>query len=99
VRRRVWSERAARQLGEIHAFIARVNPTAADRVLARIIAATARLEEYPYSARAGEAVGTRELVIPRIPYIVVYSVADDAIEIHGVFHTARDPRSRGFHEG
>ena len=85
--------RAARHLSEIHSYVARVNPAAADRILTRIITATARLEKFPYSARVGEAGGTRELVIPRLPYIVVYSVTDDVIEIHGVFHTARDPRS------
>jgi len=40
--------------------------------------------------RNGEIKGTRELVIPRIPYIVAYRVGDDRIEILFVQHGARE---------
>ena len=32
--------------------------------------------------------GTRELVVPGLPYIVVYRVGSDAVEILRVYHTA-----------
>ena len=68
-------------------------------MVARIIKATERLEHHPFSAPAGRIASTRQLVVPGLPYVVIYAVAEDAIVIHGVFHTARDPRSRGLHEG
>lgn len=99
MKRRVWSARAARHLSEIFDFIAAENPAAAGRVVARILSATERLERHPFSAPAGRVPGTRQLVVPTLPYVVIHVVGPDAIEIHGVFHTARHPRSRGFHEG
>jgi addiction module RelE/StbE family toxin len=98
VKRRIWSARAARHLSEIHGYVSHENPAAADRVLARIIATTERLERHPFSARAGVVLGTRELIVSGLPYVVIYVVTDDSIEIRGVFHTSRDPRSRGCHE-
>jgi addiction module RelE/StbE family toxin len=86
-------------LAEIFDYIAKENPSAAGRVMARILSATERLERHPFSAPAGRVLGTRQLVVPNLPYVVIYVVGQNAIEIHGVFHTARHPRSRGFHEG
>jgi hypothetical protein len=42
--------------------------------------------------------GTRQLVVTGVPDVGIYAVADTAMEIHGVFHTARHPHSRGLHE-
>ncbi len=99
MKRRVWSARAARHLSEIFDYIANENSAAAGRVVSRILNATERLERLPYSAPAGRVPGTRQLVVPGLPYVVIYVVGQSAIEIHGVFHTARHPRSRGVHEG
>jgi len=33
--------------------------------------------------------GRRELVFPPLPYIVVYSVTDSAVEISRIFHGAQ----------
>ena len=99
MKRRVWSARAARHLSEIFDHIAKDNPAAAGRVVARILSATERLERHPYSAPASRVPVTRQLVVPNLPYVVIYVVGQTAVEIHGVFHTARHPRSRGFHEG
>ena len=38
----------------------------------------------------GQIAGTRELVIPGLPYLVIYRVHADQVEILRVFHTARD---------
>jgi toxin ParE1/3/4 len=43
----------------------------------------------PHRGRPGRWPGTRELVIPRTPYIVPYRVQGDLIEILRVFHGAR----------
>jgi toxin ParE1/3/4 len=47
------------------------------------------LVELPHRGRPGRWPGTRELVIPRTPYIVPYRVRGDFIEILRVFHGAR----------
>lgn len=94
MRRRRWSRRAARHLDGIRRYIAKDRPEAADRVVGRIVEATERLEAFPFSARRGAVKGTRELVVSGIPYIVVYVVTEDSVDIHGVFHAARAPSAR-----
>ncbi len=37
--------------------------------------------------------GTRELIVTNLPYIVLYRVSGDAVEILRVFHTAQDPEN------
>ena len=71
-------------------FIAADNPRAATDVRRRIRTAVLRLVDFPQSGRAGQLAGTRELVVPGLPYIVVYRVGRDAVEILRVFHAARN---------
>ncbi|WP_422641803.1 type II toxin-antitoxin system RelE/ParE family toxin [Zavarzinia sp.] len=54
-----------------------------------ILETVARLSEHPHLGRAGRVADTRELVISRTPYVAVYSVGPDAIDILAVFHGAR----------
>jgi toxin ParE1/3/4 len=46
--------------------------------------------------RAGRDEGTREWVVPRLPYMVVYEVDEDRNEVIviAVFHGAQDWRAR-----
>jgi toxin ParE1/3/4 len=91
----VWfSPSAKADIQAIYDFIARENPTAASRVIAAIETATMQLSQFPLSGRTGVVETTRELVIPRQPYIAVYRVADDEVHVIAVFHAAQDlPRA------
>ena len=70
-------------------YIAEDDPTAASRLAQRIFEAVDSLIPYPLLGRAGRVVGTRELVISRTPYIAVYRMRGQAIEVLAVLHTAR----------
>jgi toxin ParE1/3/4 len=85
-------EAAYRDLDEIHAWNAQERPTAADRVIDRIVRSTALLGHFPFIGRAGKLPGTREWVVAGLPYVVVYAVdeAADELTIIAVFHTARN---------
>jgi plasmid stabilization system protein ParE len=52
--------------------------------------AVLRLGEFPQSGRAGHFPGTRELVLAGLPYVVVYRVTPDSVEIIRVFHASMD---------
>jgi toxin ParE1/3/4 len=82
---------ALRDLGNIHNYIARDDPAAADRVVDRIRTAVSRLESFPYSGRPGPR-GVRLLSVPDLPYIVIHRVDRDMVRIVAVFHTARQRR-------
>jgi plasmid stabilization system protein ParE len=80
----------------IHAYIASDNPQAAKYVVQGIREAVNRLSQFPDSGRPGKVAGTRELVLPQWPYIVVYRVISDEVHILRAFHAATDwwnPRS------
>jgi addiction module RelE/StbE family toxin len=85
----VFAPQAIVDLEELHAFIARDSPARAHKVLARIRTATNRLIVFPESGRTGYVEGTRELIVPRLPYRVIYRLRDDDVVIERVLHTAR----------
>lgn len=71
------------------AYIAERNPRAAVDMGDAILAAVARLADYPGSGRPGRVQGTRELVVTGTPYVVVYRVEPSAVTILRVLHGAR----------
>lgn len=90
--RLVITEPAAHDLDGIVDYIATDNPDAAENVYRSIVAAARRLIDFPALGRSGWLPGTRELVIPDFPYIIVYQVdaVHDTVTVLAVFHGARD---------
>lgn len=84
-----WTVRAVRRLDQVGAYIARDDPSAAARVVARLISGVDLLAEHPAMGRVGRLPGTRELVFADIPYIVAYRVGATTIDILTVMHTAQ----------
>ena len=85
-----FSYKAQADIQSIYEFIAAHNQTAAGRVVSVIEQTTKRLADFPLSGRAGAIELTRELVIPRLPYIAVYRLNGGVVEIIAVFHAAQD---------
>jgi toxin ParE1/3/4 len=48
------------------------------------------LKELPRRGRVGREEGTRELLFPPLPYIVVYRLRDQSIEVLRIHHAAQD---------
>jgi addiction module RelE/StbE family toxin len=87
-----YTRRARRHLEGIAHYIAERNANAALRVGARIRETIELLEHFPEIGRHGVLAGTRELVVPSLPYIVVYRIetgADAAVTILGIYHGAQ----------
>lgn len=90
----LFTSAARADIAAIFEYIARDNRNAARQVVAAIEYATDRLALFPQSGRVGAVETTRELVVPRLPFIVVYRIQGDMVEIIAVFHAAQD-RPRG----
>jgi len=91
-----WLAEAGQDLIGIRQYIARDHPIAAKDVAEQILATIDYLLDHPGIGRAGKLHGTRELVIPSLPYIVLYRVRGEVIEILGVLHTSRQqPQEKG----
>ena len=70
--------------------IERDNPEAARRVARTIYDGCARLKDFPQLGRASSRIpGRRELVFAPLPYIAVYQVTEQAVEISRIFHGAQ----------
>lgn len=85
----VWLDEAERDLDGIADYIARDDPAAALRLIRTIREATRVLSEHPGIGRAGRVAGTRELVVPGLPYILPYHIAGQEVRILAVMHTSR----------
>ena len=83
---------ASDELDRVFAWIAKDNPRAAFKMIARIEAKVMRLEtpELTNMGRPGLVAGTRELL--EWPYIIVYKVYEeqDEIVVVSVVHGAQD---------
>lgn len=85
----VWSSYALSDRDAIFSYIEADNQRAAVHVDEQIAAAVQRLIEFPESGRPGRVAGTRELVVPRTPYIAAYVVAPGMVRILRVLHGAQ----------
>jgi toxin ParE1/3/4 len=86
----IWSPEAVADLAELRAYIEQDDPAAAQRIALRIIhSVETLLPNNPGMGRPGRVPGTRELVIPRTPFIVPYRLVGDTIQVLRVFHGAR----------
>lgn len=83
-----WSRKALQNLDHAVEYIAADNPTAAAEVAQRIWNASQLLADQPGMGRPGRVTGTRELVIPGLPYILPYIEKPGAIIILRVMHTS-----------
>lgn len=86
----LWTDGAERNLESIESYIALDNPRAAARVVLKLIRRVQRqLSQYPASGKTGRLAGTRELIFPDLPYIVIYAVKGEVVIILRVFHAAQ----------
>jgi toxin ParE1/3/4 len=81
-----WAEPAIRDLGSLRVYIARDNAQAAEGQVNGILASIGNLTALPGSGRPGSRPGTRELVISHTPYLAVYRVKDQDIQILRFLH-------------
>jgi toxin ParE1/3/4 len=86
-----WSLPAAEDLERTSEQIERDNPDAAWRVAETIYKACGQLRIFPNMGRASKRIGgRRKLKFAPLPYIVVYQVKKDAVEISRIFDGAQD---------
>lgn len=88
----VWSREAERALDRIFDYVLADDPGAAERLRDRIEARVLDLKSFPRLGWRGLRHGTRELVVPGTPYVVIYRTRTGRIDILAVLHGARDRR-------
>ncbi len=83
-----WTRKALDNLDQAIEYIAKDKPNAALNVGLQIWEAAQRLPDQPGIGRIGRVSGTRELIIPGLPYILPYIEKNGIIYILRVMHTS-----------
>jgi toxin ParE1/3/4 len=86
-----WTDAAVRDFTHICDYIEQNRSAAtARRVALSIHHSIDLLTDFPEYGRIGRKPDTRELVFSGLPYLAVYRIQDDAVEILRIFHAAQD---------
>ncbi len=86
----VWLKNATRNIQTIHAYYTGEGvPEQAKRII-RLIERTAKqLMQCPGLGYPGRVPNTRELLVSKTPYLIVYRETDSQVQILRVLHTAQ----------
>ena len=84
-----WLLAALEDVESFYNFILEESEEAAAKQVSRIRKQVEQLAHFPERGRAGRVDGTRELVISATPFIVVYDLRGDTVNILAVVHGSR----------
>lgn len=87
-----WTVPAADDLENIYRYLLKHYPQLAESTVRTIYGQIKKLKTSPKRGRPGHRTVTREFPIPSLPYIVVYAVQSEAVEILHIYHGAQDWR-------
>ena len=91
-----WTKLPSQYLDDIAEYIGQYIPAAACRVVLELMErAESALVAHPAAGRAGRLLGTRELVIGNLPYVIAYRVSECQVEILRVLHTKQPCQAEG----
>jgi plasmid stabilization system protein ParE len=86
-----YTETALVEINEIFAYIFERNPSAAERVVARIERTIQNLGDFPEMAQEADEPGARRMPVAGYPFLVFYTIEADEVVILHVWHGARRP--------
>lgn len=84
-----WTAGAAADLENIADYLLEKAPRHAPRLLRTIYNRIAALKNFPNRGRPGKKDGTRELMIPSLPYMVIYQIEHDCVHVVRILHSAQ----------
>jgi plasmid stabilization system protein ParE len=85
-----WTMLAARDFNNICDYThEHIGVLAARRLALQIYESIGRLAQFPHSGRPGRKPHTRELVFTDTPFLAVYRVRGEAVEIARILHGAQ----------
>jgi len=85
----LWTRRSLKDLENIYYYIAQDSQPVAKDVIAGIKKLSENLSYQPFMGRQGRKEATRELIIFKTPFIVVYRVQQDTVEVIRILHSSQ----------
>ena len=86
----VWRKSAIANLRDIKAYISLDDPMAGGRIAKGLYQAGRELKTFPNRGKPTGIDGIRELVVPGTPYLLVYRVTSNEVQILRIWHEAQD---------
>ena len=84
-----WLKWALRNLEQARNYVFQDNPTAAQELIIKIQNAANQLQNYPFMGKNGRVEGTKELIISNSPYILIYRIKEETVEVLRILHTSK----------
>ena len=85
-----WTPAAAADLQSISDYLKEHHPHYRQPTLRKLYETIRSFKQAPYRGRPGGEEGTREILFPPLPYIAVYRVTEQTIEVLRVYHGAQE---------
>lgn len=86
----LWTLAAADDLQDIANYLFEKTPQNAARSIREIYGAPSSLKNFPKRGRVGKKPGTRELVLPSLPNVIVYQVKGESVNIVRILHGSQE---------
>jgi addiction module RelE/StbE family toxin len=84
-----WTPPAVRDMRGISDYLEEHHPRYRQATMRKLYEKIRGLKEAPYIGRPGRIEGTREILFSPLPYVVVYRVHNQAIEVWRIWHTSQ----------
>jgi len=85
-----WTIPAAEDIESIKNYLDRHHPHLSEPTVRATYERTCSLKVAPNIGRPGHRSGTRELPLTPLPYVIVYTVKPEAVEILHIYHGSQD---------
>lgn len=85
-----WTPAAVADLQHISDYLKEHHPRYRQGTVRRIYDMIRALRDMPHRGKPGRVEGTRELLFPPTPYVAVYRVRKETLEVLRIWHTAQN---------
>ena len=85
-----WTPAAAADLQNISDYLKEHHPHYREPTMRKLYGTIRELKQWPKRGRPGREDGTREILFPPTPYVAVYRVTGQSIEVMRIHHAAQD---------
>ena len=85
-----WTPAAVADLQRISDYLKEHHRHYRQPILSKLYETIRGLRQWPHQGRPGNEEGTREILFPPLPYVAVYRVTEQTIEVLRIYHGAQD---------
>ena len=84
-----WTPAAAADLRNISDYLKERHPQYRQPTMGKLYETIRSLKQSPHRGRPGSEEGTREILFPPLPYVAVYRVKEQTIQVVRIYHGAQ----------